>query len=260
MRQQSIDLLKAPSGKPLTLFREGRNEFLQTSLGEKYPVKDGIICFLDDNSLTGNNRNFQKMYDRIARFYDVSGKLYALIKEGSEKKRVLKYLSLMEIKDGNKVIEISIGTGRNIKYLNPNAEYFGVDISIGMLRQCRQKMSRIKREITLVQAEAESLPIRNGTFDVVFSAGGFNFFNDPGMAVSEMLRIAKNGTKILITDETEKFRLKHTRNNFYNKISIKDPRGFLPSSCANTEYKEICNGDLYVLTFEKPKYFVPISN
>ncbi|MDP4221873.1 MAG: class I SAM-dependent methyltransferase [Bacteroidota bacterium] len=253
MKQQSIDLLKAPSGKPLTLFREGRNEFLQTSIGEKYPVKDGIICFLNDNSITGNNRNFQKMYDRIARFYDISVKLYALIKEGSEKKRLFEYLSLIEVKDGNKVIEISIGTGRNIKYLNPNAEYFGVDISKGMLRRCRQKMIRNKREIILIQAEAESLPIRNETFDVVFSAGGFNFFNYPDKAVLEMLRIAKSGTKILITDETEKFRLKHARDNFYKKIPIQDPRIFLPSSCANIEYKEICNGDLYVLTFEKLK-------
>jgi ubiquinone/menaquinone biosynthesis C-methylase UbiE len=251
MKQNLSEILKTPSGESLTFYQEGSNEFLQTSMGKKYLIKDGIVRLLDNDSLTGNNKNYQKTYDRIARFYDLSVKLYAILKEGGEKKRLLKYLSLLDIKEGNKVIEISIGTGRNIKYLNPNAEYFGVDISLGMLAQCRQKMRRIKREITLIQAEAEFLPIKNDIFDVVFSAGGFNFFNDPGKSVIEMIRIAKPGTKILITDETEKFRLKHTKNKFYNKISIKDPRSFLPDSCKNIEYKEICDGDLYALTFNK---------
>jgi ubiquinone/menaquinone biosynthesis C-methylase UbiE len=251
MKQEILNILKVPSGEALTYYQEGEKEFIKTSAGEKYQLKDGIICFLD-NSLTGNNKNYQKMYDRIARFYDLAVKLYAIIKEGGVKKRLMEYLSLLDIKEGNKVIEISVGTGRNLKYLNPNAEYFGLDISLGMLRQCRRKMNRIKREITLIQAEAESVPLVSESFDVVFSAGGFNFFNDPGKAVSEMLRIAKCGTKILITDETETFRLKHTKNEFYNKITIKDPRSFLPASCKNVEYKEICNGDLYVLTFIKP--------
>lgn len=227
-------------------------EFLQTNPDEQFLIKDGIICFLNNISLTGNNKNYQKIYDRISGFYDSAVKLYAILKSGSEKKRLMEYLSFLEIKDGDKVIEISIGTGRNIKYLNPDAVYFGVDISLNMLKQCRLKMKRFKRDIILIQAEAESLPITNESFDVVFSAGGFNFFNDPGKAVAEMLRIAKPGTKILITDETEKFRLKHTKNSFYNKVSINDPLSFLPESCSDIEYKEICAGDLYVLTFKKP--------
>ena len=246
-----LSRLKSLSGESFTYYQNGVKEFIQTDSGEKYPITDGIICFLDENSLTGNNESYQKMYDRIARFYDMAGKLYAILKEGGEKKRLMEYLSLLDIKRDDKVIEISIGTGRNIKYLNPDAEYYGLDISLGMLRQCKRKMNRIKRKITLIQAQAESLPIQDESFDTVFSAGGFNFFNDPRKAVNEMMRIAKTGTRILITDETEKFRLKHTRNEFYRKIEIKDPRSYLPDSCENVEYREICNDDLYVLTFNK---------
>jgi ubiquinone/menaquinone biosynthesis C-methylase UbiE len=252
MIQNTLDLLKSPGGTSWSYIREGKNEFIQNSPGEKYPVKDGIICFIDDRSLTGNNENYQKMYDRIARFYDLAVRFYAFIRKGSEKRRLFEYLSLLEIGNCNRVIELSIGTGRNIKYLNPAAEYFGVDISFAMLKQCRQKMIRLNRDISLIQAEAESLPFRDEAFDVVFSAGGFNFFNDPSRAVSEMLRISKSRTRILITDETEEFRLKHTGNKFYKTISIKDPRSYLPSSCTDVEYKEICDGDLYVLTFKKP--------
>ena len=66
-----------------------------------------------------------------------------------------------------------------------------------------------------------------------------------------MLRVSKRGRKLLITDETEKFRLKHSKNEFYKGSKIKNPVGYLPGICKDIEYKEICDGDLYVLTFQK---------
>ena len=68
----------------------------------------------------------------------------------------------------------------------------------------------------------------------------------------EMLRIAKNGAKILITDETEKLRERYNNNKFYKANKITNPANYLPGYCKEVEYKEICNGDLYVLTFRKP--------
>jgi ubiquinone/menaquinone biosynthesis C-methylase UbiE len=252
MRHNIAEIFRTQTGETLEYLHEGRNEFLRNQAGVKYPIDGDIICFLDNISLTGNNKNYQKMYDRFSAFYDLATQGYALLKSGNEKKRIMQYLSLLNINDGDRVIEISIGTGRNIKHLNPNAEYYGVDISLGMLKRCQRKMRRLKREITLIQAEAEFLPIKDESFDVVFSAGGFNFFNDPGKAVIEMLRIAKNGAQFLITDETEKLRLKYSKNKFYKGNEIINPIEYLPYSCKDIEYKEICDGDLYALTFQKP--------
>jgi hypothetical protein len=56
---------------------------------------------------------------------------------------------------------------------------------------------------------------------------------------------------MLITDETEKLRLKYNKNEFYKANPVKNPAGYLPDSCKEVEYKEICDGDLYVLTFYK---------
>jgi ubiquinone/menaquinone biosynthesis C-methylase UbiE len=252
MRLDIIDLIQTLSGEKMQYFHEGTNEFLLTQNGVKYPVNGNILCFPETVSLTGNNKNYQKMYDRFSGFYDLATKGYALFKNGNEKSRLMQYLNLLNVKNGDKVIEISIGTGRNIKYLNSAADYFGVDISLGMLKKCQQKMKRLNREITLIQAEAESIPLKDESFDVVFSAGGFNFFNDPGKAVNEMLRIAKSGVKILITDETEKLRLKYSKNEFYKANVVRQPAEYLPAFCKDIEYKEICEGDLYVLTFCKP--------
>jgi ubiquinone/menaquinone biosynthesis C-methylase UbiE len=249
---EKTDIIQTQSGDSLEYIHKGEIEFLQTKEGLIYPIIGNIIYLLDRISLTGNNEKYQKMYDGISGFYDFATRVYALLKGQSERGRVMQYLSYLDIKNNDKVIEISIGTGRNIKYLNPNAIYYGVDISLGMLKRCQHKMKKQKRDITLIQAEAEFLPIKNSSFDVVFSAGGFNFFNDPGKAVLEMIRVSKSGAKLLIYDETEKFRVKHSKNEFYKGIEIKNPAEFLPDFCKEIEYREICNGDLYVLTFQKP--------
>ena len=247
-----VEYIRTQSGESLHLFRKADREYLESPSGVKFSIEEGIICFPVSISLTGNNKIYQNMYDRFSGYYDLATKAYAFLKNGNERNRLMEYLSALNVKDGDKVIEISIGTGRNIKYLNPDADYFGVDISLQMLRRCRKKMKRLKRDITLIQAEAESLPLKDESFDVVFSAGGFNFFNDPGKAVLEMLRIAKSGVKILITDETEKIRSKFDNSKFYKDTPVKNPAEYLPSFCKEVEYREICGGDLYVLSFRKP--------
>lgn len=256
MNKEIMNILEQPkSKKSLYYVQDGDQELLQTDDGCKYIIDDNIIRFLKDN-LTGNNKNYQKMYDKLAPLYNTITGIYALIRNGNEKNRVMQYLSELNIKKNDNVIEISIGTGRNIKYLDSSARYFGVDISLGMLRRCLQTMSKLNRDITLIQAEAECLPIKDETFDVVFSAGGFNFFNDREKAVYEMLRIAKSGTKILISDETEKVRKTYDKapvaEKFYAQDKITNPLAFVPKSCKDIHYKEICNGELYVLTFYKP--------
>jgi ubiquinone/menaquinone biosynthesis C-methylase UbiE len=234
---------------------DGKPKLLGAS-GTGYCLDGGIARFLPGRSLSGNNGKYQLLYDRLAPLYNLITGSYAFMRNGGEKKRVLQYLSALQVRDGDAVIEVSIGTGRNIKYLNPQAEYWGVDISLGMLAQCKRSMARQHKNIFLLQAQAECLPLSDESFDVVFSAGGFNFFNDRHKAVQELLRIAKHGTKLMISDETEKVRKREASspvaNQFYKNQEIGLPTSFIPSWCTDVEYREICDGELYVLTFIKP--------
>ncbi len=215
------------------------------------PVVDkSIICFLD-KELTGSNKKYQSLYDHFAPLYDLVTRAYARLRNRGEKQRVSQYLDELEIKDNDRVLEISIGTGRNIKYLNPRAVYYGVDISLGMLRRCSQVMKRQGREVVLVQAEAESLPFKDDCIDAVYSAGGFNFYNDRAAAVKEMLRVAKPGTKLMIYDETQKTIAKYQKSkvasSIYEQQGASDPRGFLPPDVENVDYKEICLEPIRIL-------------
>jgi ubiquinone/menaquinone biosynthesis C-methylase UbiE len=247
-------LVRPGTNEPLKYVESKGKEWYQDSGGLKYPVEKGIIRFLLGVELTGNNKNIQKLYDVISRLYGILTQF--IIKNGNEETRLMQYLSVLDIKDNDNVIEVSIGNGRNIKYLNPNAAYFGVDISFGMLQKCVKSMTKQRRTISLIQAEAENLPLKNDSFDVVFSAGGFNYFNDRNKAIMEMLRIAKPGTKLMVSDETEKIMNSFEKIPGLGKIFKQDlskkPVDFIPDYCKDIRYSEICNGELYVLTFVKP--------
>ncbi len=252
-----LNILRQPqTGSPLRLIRQETEEWLQADGGQRYTDDGGIIRFLKDDAASGSNLRYQRMYDRFAPLYDAITRGYARIRNGGEKNRVMQYLSALKIADNDLVVEISVGTGRNIKYLNPAARYFGVDISLGMLRTCARRMKKIGREIALIQAEAESLPFRDEAFDVVYSAGGFNFFNDRDKAVREMLRVAKSGTLLMISDETEKVRQAYRRGTltgqFYSREQIANPAEIVAQYCKEYEYEEVCGGELYALTFRKP--------
>lgn len=70
-----------------------------------------------------------------------------------------------------------------------------------MPQKCQKKWSA-KTNLSLVHGSAEDLPFADNSFDIVFHSGGINFFSDKAKAISEMIRIAKPGTKILIANET----------------------------------------------------------
>jgi ubiquinone/menaquinone biosynthesis C-methylase UbiE len=46
---------------------------------------------------------------------------------------------------------------------------------------------------SFAQSNAERLPFADRTFDVVFHVGGINFFDQPAVAVREMVRVARAG-------------------------------------------------------------------
>lgn len=136
MKPEAVAVLCSPeTHKPLELASETgadgkvREVLLDPQSGRKFPIRDGIPIFLEDSQVTGLNRKYQKLYDRIAPFYDLPNRVYAYFKGGGEKQVRTTYLRKLEIGEGDKVLEVSIGTGANLRYLPPTAHYFGLDIS-----------------------------------------------------------------------------------------------------------------------------------
>jgi ubiquinone/menaquinone biosynthesis C-methylase UbiE len=240
--------------------RGRRREFLvNPRTGQRFPVREGIPVFVLEGEVSGVNRRYQRLYDRFAPFYDFSTWLYSRWKGMSVAARLREYLDELEVRDGDLVLEVSVGTGRNLRFLPRRARFHGLDISWGMLEQCRRNAARWKLDVTLWMGTAERLPFRDGVFDVVFHFGGINFFNDKAAAIREMIRVAKPGTKFVIGDENETLARKYEKlpvtGEFYGgrKEAIFAPVDLLPPEMQDVRVRDIAGGDLYCLSFRKPR-------
>ncbi|HVN80322.1 MAG TPA: methyltransferase domain-containing protein [Terriglobia bacterium] len=256
MEPETLSLLCDPlTHEPLQLNQE---RLVNSVSGKEFPIRDGIAIFLDDADVSGENQRYQRLYDRIAPLYDLSMKTYARIKSGGLKKRRMEYLQEMEIEPGSNVLEVSTGTGANLQFLPHTAHYFGLDISLGMLRQCQRQVRKWGMEADLFQGAAEHLPFQEASFDAVLHMGGINFFNDIPQALREMIRVAKPGVKFVIVDETEEVAKRYEKtvgtSAFYGNRPrvIAAPLDLVPKEMQEINVREICGGELYCLTFRKP--------
>jgi hypothetical protein len=89
--------------------------------------------------------------------------------------------------------------------------------------------------------------------------GGINFFNDKSLAIREMIRVARPGTKIVIVDETEEaVRELYQRNPLTRRYyeqgteNVACPIDLIPEEMTEIKAREIVNGKVYCLTFRKP--------
>jgi len=206
--------------------------------------------------LDGNNKKFSQLYNKIAPFYNLSQKIFYKLKFNGEKYFRKDFLDKIIIKDNDIVLETSVGTADNFYYLNKNAKYYGVDISMKMLKMAIKHSKKWKINSEFICCEAENLPFDDNVFDVVYSCGGFNFYNDKEKAISEMIRVAKPGSKIFIIDETEKTVKEIYKNvpgkELYDKEKANVPIEFIPEGMKDIDWKIVCKGYMYILSFIKP--------
>jgi len=65
------------------------------------------------------------------------------------------------------VLEVAIGTGRNLPFYARGTELTGIDFSAAMLTRARQRADERGLDVTLQQADAQHLPFGDGRFDTV---------------------------------------------------------------------------------------------
>jgi len=165
--------------------------------GSRFPIDNDILIV--KNQTSANNEVAQGFYDSPLwpkfRFWE----WFTWICNGGERRardKVLKYLPTTPALD---LLDVAIGDGVYLDWLPPDWRIVGVDISRSQLEACRRRAAG--RKIWLAQCEAEDLPLEGRRFDAVLSIGAFNYFNDPEGSLREMVRVARPGAPIIISDE-----------------------------------------------------------
>jgi ubiquinone/menaquinone biosynthesis C-methylase UbiE len=260
-RRESMARLRSPyTGEPLGLVEEAGQEFLASESGERFPIRKGIPVLLRRGEITGANRKYNLLYETIAGFYDDTQRVALALAGMDRDAYVRSYLKRLEAKPGDAVLETSVGTGLNFKYLPQGARLTGLDLSAEMLANCQTNLRRWEMEADLYLGNAETLPFADNSFDVVFHTGGINFFSDRAKAIGEMIRVAKPGSLILIADETEEHVQKAYENIPYTREFYKSrtetvaaPVNLLPEGMEEVNVEIVWGNRFYALTFRKPR-------
>jgi phosphatidylethanolamine/phosphatidyl-N-methylethanolamine N-methyltransferase len=136
----------------------------------------------------------KKIYDVHSMFYDATfGRLV--------KRRIERAINHMNIADTDRVLDLGIGTGVSLNFYPNRGRIVGVDLSAGMLRECRKKIrERGLEHATVFQANALELPFGDDTFDHVFISHVISVVSDPYRLVQEAQRVAKPGARIVIVN------------------------------------------------------------
>jgi phosphatidylethanolamine/phosphatidyl-N-methylethanolamine N-methyltransferase len=134
----------------------------------------------------------KKIYDVHSSFYDATfGRLV--------RRRIAMAISHMNIGQTDRVLDLGIGTGVSLNYYPKDGRIVGIDLSSGMLRQCRRKIEdRGLSHATVFQADAMRLPFADDSFDHVFISHVISVVSDPIKLVIEAQRVAKPGSRIVL--------------------------------------------------------------
>ena len=99
-----------------------------------------------------------------------------------------------------RVLEVAVGTGRNLAHYQADATLTGVELSPAMLALARQRAVDLDREVDLHEGDAEQLPFGDASFDTVVCALALCTIPDPHKAIGEMNRVLAPGGWLLLLD------------------------------------------------------------
>ncbi|MQA74317.1 MAG: methyltransferase domain-containing protein [Solirubrobacterales bacterium] len=98
------------------------------------------------------------------------------------------------------VLEIAVGTGRNLEHYPPGIELAGIELSEEMLAIARERASALGREADLRQGDAQALDFPDASFDTVLITLALCTIPDDRAAAREARRVLAPGGKLVLLE------------------------------------------------------------
>ena len=100
---------------------------------------------------------------------------------------------------GQRVLELGVGTGKNIPFYPAGAEVTATDISERMLERAARRAEKLRVSVHFEIADAQQLSYASGSFDCVVATFLFCSVPDPGLGLAEARRVLKPGGVFVLT-------------------------------------------------------------
>lgn len=99
-----------------------------------------------------------------------------------------------------RVLDVACGLGMNVRYLPPECEYVGIDLSPDMLARARRRLGHLHPRVVFREMDAQHLDFEDASFDTVISSLSTCTFPDPAEALAEMERACRPEGRILLVE------------------------------------------------------------
>jgi ubiquinone/menaquinone biosynthesis C-methylase UbiE len=100
----------------------------------------------------------------------------------------------------DRVLEVAIGTGRNLHHYRSDTTLAGVELSPAMLAIAKHRAADLGLNVDLREGDAEHLPFDDESFDTVVCALSLCTIPHPSAAITEMYRVLVPGGTLLLVD------------------------------------------------------------
>jgi ubiquinone/menaquinone biosynthesis C-methylase UbiE len=99
-----------------------------------------------------------------------------------------------------RVLEIAVGTGRNLAYHRDDVELTGIELSPEMLAIAQRRREQLGRQAELRLGDAQALDFPDASFDSVVCTLALCTIPDDRKAVSEVRRVLRPGGRFLLLE------------------------------------------------------------
>jgi demethylmenaquinone methyltransferase/2-methoxy-6-polyprenyl-1,4-benzoquinol methylase len=146
-------------------------------------------------------RKVRGVFDSVAARYDVMNDLMSM---GLHRAWKAYTVAVANVQPADKVLDIAGGTGDLARAFAPKVGASGLvvhtDINEAMLRTGRDRLVDEGMVLPSTICDAEKLPFREGTFDLVSVAFGLRNMTHKDGALAEMARVLKPGGRLLVLE------------------------------------------------------------
>ena len=150
---------------------------------------------------TDKARRVRGVFDSVAKRYDVMNDVMSM---GLHRVWKAYTVAVANLKPGDQVLDIAGGTGdlarAFARKVGSNGLVLLTDINEAMLRTGRDRLLDEGLALPTVVCDAEKLPFKSGSFDLVSVAFGLRNMTHKDAALVEMCRVLRPGGRLLVLE------------------------------------------------------------
>ncbi len=142
--------------------------------------------------MNDRTEKIKRRYNRVSVFYDLMEKPMEAF--------AAKWREEITREVYGKVLEVGVGTGKNIPFYPKGIELTAIDFSTKMLEKARAKFEKNYPNVTFREMDVQHLEFEDNTFDCVLTSCVFCSVPYPVQGLKEIRRACKPGGKIVMLE------------------------------------------------------------